>query len=180
MSRDVFKSVRIGFLALFVAVAMSACGGSDDKDSGATATVAAETSAASAGEESGGGVAPDACTFFSKEELQTATGAELEDGDEQMAEDGGSACRFSGDPNVTINTYVTNEDDFSAFRDAGASSGTVEGLGDDAFWIDGADLLHVRVGDTAFSIRINDDLGQIPDVRNVVLELANSGVQKLS
>ena len=156
-----------------IAVALVAgCG--DDSKNDAASTPEANSSAAA---ESGSVDLPDACTFFSVDELESALGTTVQPGKSQQAPEGTSACRFSGIANVTINTYETTAGDFADFEELNGGT-SVDGLGDAAFTLDDV-LLHVRVGDLAFSIRVNDEQHQVADLEQAKRTLAEEGVQKL-
>lgn len=174
MTRDIRKHVAAVIFSLLAAVSVAACG--DDagsRNSSAGTTIVEDDRTSSRAD------VPDACTFFSKDEIEAALGTRIQDGELEQAPENTSTCRFGGIANVTINTYATSESEFADFYELNSGDATtVNGLGDDAFVI-GDVLLHVRVGDLAFSIRINDEQHQVDDVEQARVSLAESGVRKL-
>ena len=144
---------------------------------------------------------PDACTFFSKAELETAVGTELRDGEAQSVQEG-SSCSFRkqlgrdatrsipGSPlpaslgfnSVTISTAPYDPTAVAEIRELDPSAfDTVPNVGDDAYFL-GPNLLHVRVGNRGFSVRMEPE-AQSPDdqakVRVVMLALGRMGATRL-
>lgn len=181
-------------------IAVSGCG-SGDGGSPAGSESAAPAAANSAATAATAAEVPDACTFFAKTELETAVGAELKDGEPQSVPDASeSSCEFErqlgrnttktfSDPpipssvgltSVKVSTSPTEPKTFSEGRELTGGEG-VKAVGDDAFFI-GPNLLHVRVGNRSFSLRINPEAGSPQDqakVREVMLGLARTGASRL-
>lgn len=190
--------MRMIMMSVVAALAASACGSGNQAgsntgqvreagDNGAVAAVAV----------------PDACTFFARAELESAIGSELREGEPQsVADQSESSCRFRkqlgskaartfpdpalpgslGFDSVTVSTSSADPEavaeirklDPAAFEDA-------PGVGDDAYFL-GPALLHVRVGNRGFSLRINPDPQSLDDqakVREVMLALAKTGASRL-
>lgn len=181
--------------------ALAGCGGGDaggNSESAAPAAAEEATATATAAAEP-----LDACTFISKAELETAIGAELKEGEPQSVPSAAeSQCRFKrqlgiratrsfpnpaipasvGFTGITISTSPADPAAVAEIRalDPGAFE-DVPGLGDQAYYL-GPNLLHVRVGNRGFSIRIEPQ-AQSPDdqakVREVMLGLARTGASRL-
>jgi hypothetical protein len=183
----------------FLAALAAGCGDSaSDGNSGVAATGAQGSSS----EESRAAVeVPDACTFFAKADLESAVGWELREAEPENVPDG-SVCNFDiqrgidttrtfpnpalprsiGFSSVVIGISAADPEAVAEIRQLDpAAFEDVAGLGDDAYYL-GPNLLHVRVGDRSFSVRINSDASSEADVakvRAVILALARSGVSKL-
>ena len=182
--------------ALAVAtIALCSCGGQES----APTTNAAETNVAVAASASA--EIPDACTFFSKAELEKAVGQELRDGEPQSAQDG-STCRFRkqlginatktfpdpalpaslGFTSMTISTSPHDPEAVAEIRELDPEAfENVPGVGDDSYFL-GPNLLHVNVGRRGFSVRIDPDATSAEDrakVRDVILALGRTGAARL-
>ena len=141
---------------------------------------------------------PDACTFLSREEIGTAVGRELGEGEPQTMIEGMSECRFEtatgmeatesyDDPvipetvlgSVTVAVNASNAEEFDLFEESlGAEAEAVTGVGDDAyFW--GSNLLYVRVGERGFSIRIDAGGADEQKMQDAILVLAEAGAERL-
>jgi hypothetical protein len=145
---------------------------------------------------------PDACTFFSRAELEEIIGWELREGEPEDVPVGSSSCDFESPPlmyvtrtfsdpalpqsvdfsSLMINTHPSNAAGFEEFRQMlGAGVEDVPGIGDSAYF-NGPDLLYVRVGDRGFSIRIYTNASTDADwarIRDVMLTLARLGESRL-
>lgn len=142
---------------------------------------------------------PDACTFFSRNELEAAVGWELRYGVPKDVS-AGSSCGFETQPAayakrsypnpalpesvgfsaITITTHPSQADTFAQGHETPGSE-AVPGLGNDAYF-NGPNLLHVRVGNRGFSVRIYTDARAPPDVarvRSMMLALARTGASRL-
>lgn len=194
LDRDRLRSGIALSLAVLLAVG---CGGSGDNMASDQAKLGGTDSiVAKAPVE-----VPNACTFFSRAELESAVGAELKDGEPQaVPNDDESSCKFErqlgryatktfanpaipssvGLTSVTISTYASEPE---IFAEGQAMSGmeSVPGVGRNAYF-NGPNLLHVSAGNRGFSLRINP-LAQSGDdqakVRQVMLELAKTGTSRL-
>lgn len=174
------------------------CGGASDEQRADT-TAPAAASSASAGPAT---PAPDACTFFTKAELESNVGWELRDGEREDATPGSSSCDFEMPPgmyrtrtfpnpplpepvgfsSIKVNTYPADPADFASARELlGPDYEEVSGVGNAAYF-HGPDLLHVRVGNRGFSMRIYTNASAAADkakVRDVMLTLGRLGASKL-
>jgi hypothetical protein len=145
---------------------------------------------------------PDACTFFTRAELEEQLGWELRDG-ELEEQPGGTECEFEVPPGmyvtrtfenpplpqsvgfsgITVNTHSSTAANFNEFRQQlGAAAEEVPGIGDGAYFY-GPDMLYVRVGNRGFSLRIYADAASDADrakVREVLLALARLGAARLA
>jgi hypothetical protein len=185
----------IPLTALLVA---AACGGSDaPKAAGEDAPAASGTAEAGPAAQ-----APDACTFFSRAELEEAVGWELREGEPEDAPAGASICDFETPPGMSvtrtfpnpalpksvgfgslmINTHASDPREFAQFRQTlGAEAEDVPGIGDGAYFY-GLNLLYVRVGNLGFSVRIYTDALSEADrgrVREVMLKLGRMGAARV-
>jgi hypothetical protein len=183
-------------LALAVLTSLAGCG-SPDQSTGA----ASETGATPAKGAAFSAEIPDACTFFTKAELETALGHELREGEPQSAQDG-SICRFRkqlgskatktfpnpalpaslGFTSLTIGTSPHDPESVAEIRglDPGAFE-AVPGLGSDSYFL-GPNLLHVNVGKRGFSVRVEPEAGSADiqaKVREVMLALGRTGAPRL-
>jgi hypothetical protein len=185
----------IALTALFLSIA---CGGGDAPKA-ADGNTPAATSSAEAGPAA---KAPDACTFFSRAELEETVGWELREGDPEDAPAGSSICDFETPPgayvtrtfpnpalpksvgfgSLTVNSHPADPRNFAEFRQTlGAAAEDVSGIGDGAYFY-GPDLLYVRVGNLGFSVRIYTDAQTDADrgrVREVMLKLGRMGAARL-
>ena len=177
-------------------LAASACGAGDGGSNSAVAGTAEDNVAGAAAN------IPDACTFFAKAELENALGIGLRDGEPQsVAEPNESSCRFrrqlgrdatrtfpnplpasAGFTSLTISASPADPAAVAEIRelDPGAFE-DVPGLGDDAYYL-GPALLHVRVGQRGFSIRIEPEASSEGDrakVREAMIALARAGASRL-
>jgi len=121
---------------------------------------------------------PDACNFLTGAELSTILGLSVEDGEPEAQPSEASQCRFRTQRSVVaVNIFPTSAADFDERRAfLGADAESVAGVGDSAyFW--GPTMIHVRVADRAFSVRVGDELGD--RLRPAMLELARVGAEKL-
>ena len=179
---------------------LSGCGGGDAGDN---SQAAAPAGAPEAGTTTASAEPLDACTFIPKAELETAIGAELKEGEPQSVPSAAeSQCRFKrqlgiratktfpnpavpasvGLTGITISTSPADPAAVAEIRalDPGAFE-DVPGLGDQAYYL-GPNLLHVRVGNRGFSIRIEPQAQSPEDqarVRDVMLGLARTGASRL-
>ena len=201
---------RVYWLAPVMVLLLSAgCGGGGDSDTAVTES--ADPAAEVAAEEESAAVeapaetpaeVPDACALFDQMELEQTLGWELGEGDPESAPAGGYACDFDVKPlfyvtrtyenpplpesigfnSLMINTYAQTATAFNEFRELLADAGEdVSGIGDGAYFY-GFDMLYVRVGGKAFSLRIYTDAQTDEDralVREVMLTLAGKGAAKL-
>lgn len=188
--------MRLFIVAAAAALASTGCGSKDDPASNMATTIGAGDNMTTAAAEF-----PDACTFLSRAELESMVGWELREGKPEEVP-GGSSCTFKtqlgkdvtrtfpnpalprsiGMTSVTISTSPADPEAVAEIRrlDPGAFE-DVPGLGDDAYYL-GPDLLHVRVGQKAFSVRINSSArseGDVAKVRAAILALARTGVERL-
>lgn len=185
--------VRNGLAA--AALALAGCG----EQAAAPGPNAAEANAAGAATASA--EIPDACTFFSRAELEAALGHELRDGEPQSTQDG-SSCRFRKQlgskatrafPNpalpaslgFTSLTIATSPHDPAAVAEIRGldpdAFDAVPGLGEDSYFL-GPNLLHVTVGRRGFSVRIEPEARSADDaakVREVMLALGRTGAPRL-
>lgn len=195
---DVRTFLRLVAVVIAASVLLAACGG------GNGGTEVAGGSAELPDAESDDAVAgapqdlPDACLFLTHEEISTAVGRELGEGEPQTMVEGMSECRFKtatgmeatesyDDPvipetalgSVTVAVNASNPEEFDLFEESlGAEAEAVSGIGDDAyFW--GSNLLYVRVGERGFSIRIDADGADEQRMRDAILVLAEAGVERL-
>lgn len=189
LKRDI-SSAMISVAAIFTAAGCS--GGGEDVSNSVTADRGIGNAAVAAVE------VPDACTFFSRAELETTVGWELREGEPRDAS-AGSSCEFESPPamyakrtfpnpalpgsvgfsSLTITTYPSQAT-FAQGRGMPDAEG-VPGLGDDAYF-NGSNLLQVRVGSGAFSVRIYTDAESPADwakVRAVMLTLGRTGASRL-
>jgi hypothetical protein len=181
---------------LIAVLAAGGCAAGDDDEP----AVAESTGDASDQAAPVSAAVPDACTFFSRAELEAAVGWELREGEPESAPEGSSSCDFEMPPqmyvtrtfpnpplpksvdfsSLMVTTYPATADDFGEMRNLT----TVEdapGIGDDAYFL-GPDLLHVRVGNRGFSLRIYTNASAEADaarVRDVMLSLARTGASRL-
>jgi hypothetical protein len=182
-----------------VALPLTACGSNQQPGKGNSGTNDASAGDAGAGSETAAVDFPNACTFFSQEELETAVGWELRRGEPKDVS-AGSSCEFEVQPaayakrtylnpplpaaagfsGVTITVYPAASDTFAQGKTmAGATS--KPGLGDDAY-SNGPNLLHVRVGGKAFSLRMyTDEPGEAGRAKldAVMTQLATTAVARL-
>ena len=183
-------------LALAALSTLAGCG-SSDQSTGA----ASESGATPAGGASVSAELPDACTFFTRAELETALGHELREGEPQSAQDG-SICRFRkqlgskatktfpnpalpaslGFTSLTIATSPHDPEAVAEIRGLDPDAfEAVPGLGDDSYFL-GPSLLHVNVCKRGFSVRVepeaNSAEGQAK-VREIMLALGRTGVSRL-
>lgn len=146
---------------------------------------------------------PNACTFFSHSELESAVGWQLRDGKAKDASPGTFECDFvtppaayvtkkfpnppipesAGFSSLKVHTHPSDPKRFAEGRKLlGAAAEDVPGIGDAAYF-NGPNLLYVRVGNRAFSLRTYTDARSDADkarVRDVTLKLAKLGASKLS
>ena len=189
----------VWFLPSVIAVCLLAsCSG--DKDAAESGATTAE-GPASAGATAQADI-PNACTFFTRDELEKSVGWELNEGEPQTAPPPSSECSFESPPkmyvtrtfpdpplpeatgfsSVTVNTHATSEKSFEEFRTL--MSGRFEevpGLGDRSYFY-GFDMLYVRVGNRGFSIRMYTEASSDADkdrVKSVLKSLAQTGVARL-
>ena len=146
---------------------------------------------------------PNACTFFSHSELESAVGWQLRDGKAKDAPPGTFECDFvtpplayvtktfpnppipksAGFSSIKVHTHPSTPKTFIEGRKIlGAAAEDVPGIGDAAYF-NGPNLVYVRVGDRAFSLRTYTDANTASDkarVRDATLNLAKLGAAKLS
>ncbi|MBA3559482.1 MAG: hypothetical protein H0W30_12895 [Gemmatimonadaceae bacterium] len=175
------------------------CGGEGADKKAAVETQEATTSAPAS---VASGPVPDACTFYSKSELESAVGWQLDDGDVEDAEPGAFKCDFETPPqmsvtttfpnpplpqsvrfsSMTVNTHPVKQKSFDDFRKMiGAGGEDVPGIGDGAYFY-GPNMIYVRVGARGFSLRMYADPTSDSDkakAREVMLSLARLGATKL-
>ncbi len=190
---------RVLFLVPLTALLIAACGGGDGAGSATPDAPAPGANTAAAAPTN----VPDACTFFSRAELEESVGWELREGDKEDAPPGFSECDFEtptrmsvtrtfpnpplpeavGFSSVTVNTHPSDPVKFAEFRrNLGAGAEDVPGVGDGAYFY-GRDMLYVRVGNRGFSIRIYSNAGNDADwarVRDVMLKLGRLGASRLT
>lgn len=164
-------------------VGVAACGGDsgDADDSSSETSSSQSTSEETAG---GSGVAadadvPEACSFFTRDEIAEAVGLAIqEEVEQEELPDGASECTYrTPSSRVVIVTNPSNPDEFAEFIELFVPDAEeIAGIGDAAYF-NGPNLLYVRVGDRGFSVRINDDLGD--GLRPAMLALAEAGAAKL-
>ena len=146
---------------------------------------------------------PDACSWIPKLELEKILGWELRDGKKKDVSPGMSQCDFTTPPgayvtrrypnpalppaagfsSVIITTYPTTQKTFNENRRAtpgGVSD--VPGVGDDAFMY-GPAMMHVRVGNRGFSIRLyvnepKTENGKA-NLTETLLKIARAGIARL-
>jgi len=198
MPTEVMQRTSHG-IPFVVLLFVTGCGGAPDEQR-ADATPPAAASSISA--EPSGPV-PDACTFFTRAELEANVGWELRDGEKEDAPPGLSSCDFEMPPQMSItrtfpnpplprsvdfsslviNTHPADAAVFaSARQQLGAAVEEVSGVGDAAYF-NGPNQLHVRVGNRGFSLRIYTNASTAADlakVREVMLTLGRLGASKLS
>jgi hypothetical protein len=145
---------------------------------------------------------PNACTFFSHAELESAVGWQLRAGKAKDAPPGTFECSFEKPqdmyitktyPNppipksadftsLTVHTHPVDPKRFAEFRkNLGAAAEDVPGIGDGAYFY-GPNLLYVRVGESGFSLRTYTSATSAADkarVREATLSLAKLGASKL-
>lgn len=189
--------LRLIAVALAASVLFAACGGDDGTEIAGDSSELPEAAADEAADDAPQDL-PDACTFLSLEEISTAIGRQVDEGELQTEVEGMTTCRFAtatgmettetyDDPaipetsvgSVTVAVNTSNPEEFDLFEESlGAEAEAVSGIGDDAyFW--GSNLLYVRVGDSGFSIRIEADGADEQKVSAAILDLAGSGAAKL-
>jgi hypothetical protein len=198
MSSSVATRIRLLVLVAGL-LGLPGCGRSGDDQPASNETPAAAVSnrpTAAAAE------VPEACTLFSRAELEEIVGWELREGEADDAPDGISICDFESPPrlyvtrtfpdpalppsvdfsSLTINTHSADAERFADFRlMLGDQAEDVPGIGDGAYF-SGPDLLYVRVGDLGFSARIYTNAGTDADwsrVREVMLQLARLGEARM-
>lgn len=182
--------------AVTAALLLAACNGERDAGSAYAPSERTEGPAAPAD-------VPNACTLFAKAELESAVGVELKDGEPQSVPDASeSQCEFErqlgmratktfhdpaiptsvGLTSVRISTSPADPEAVAQVRELDpAAFDAVPGLGDDAYFL-GPNLLHVRVGNRGFSLRVNPEAqspGDQAKVREVMLALARTGAARL-
>ncbi|HET7708806.1 MAG TPA: hypothetical protein VFK50_04630 [Sphingomicrobium sp.] len=189
------RMVRNALTATALALALAGCGAQDPAPGANAAESNAGTGAAASAK------IPDACTFFTKAELEAALGQELRDGEPQSAQDG-SICRFRkqlgnkatrtfpnpalsaslGLTSVTIATSPHDPEAVAEIRELDPDAfDAVPGLGDDSYFL-GPNLLHVNVGRRGFSVRIDPEARSAEDtakVREAILGLGRTGASRL-
>lgn len=190
--------LRLTALALAGSLILTACGGGDR----GTEVASESAELPDAGSNHAAGDAsqelPDACTFLTPEEISSAVGRELSEGEPQTMVEGMSECRFEtatgmeatetyDDPlipetslgSVTVAVNASDPEEFDLFEESlGAEAEAVPRVGDDAyFW--GSNILYVRVGDSGFSIRIDADGAEEEKMRTAIIQLAEAGAAKL-
>jgi hypothetical protein len=182
---------------LFMAALLAACGGSGGGSPTPTAggggpgvspgtSGAGPSTAASAGPSGSrapAGVAPDACALLTPADATAALGTAADTPDVHTG--GGNNCTYgTADPNVfaTVEMTVVQKTIFDHAKTMAGNGVTivpVSGLGDDAFWFEGAPVvseqLYVLKGAVAFEVAIADSSrssDQIKAAEQVVAETA--------
>jgi hypothetical protein len=148
---------------------------------------------------------PQACTLFTRSELEPFVGWKLDEGNPRDAQPGSFNCDFKtpeysrqelpnpalpksvGFSSLTVNTHTADPKAFEDFRKTlGSSAHDAPGIGDGAYFY-GSDMLYVRVGNRGFSLRIytDTDTDELSDsdkalVRDVMMKIAKAGVSKLT
>ena len=166
-----------------LALLLVACGG-DSGDSNGDGSESSSSESTSGETTSGGGSTssgdvPEACSLFTREEIAEAVGRTIQEELEPEAlPDGASSCTYRTPASrIVIVTNPSNPDDFAEFIELFVPDAEeIPDIGDAAYF-NGPDLLYVRVGDRAFSVRINEDLGD--GLRPAMLALAEAGAEKL-
>lgn len=180
--------ILVPFFALFLA---AACGGG-----GSDVAAVEETPSAATAD------IPDACTFFSRAELEQTVGWQLDEGESEELPAGFSKCDFDTPPRIDVtrtfpdpalpqsvgfssllvSTHISDAQSFDEFRQMlGPDAEDAPGIGDGAYFY-GPDMLYVRVGNRGFSLRIHTDAASDADwarVREVMLTLARLGASRL-
>lgn len=145
---------------------------------------------------------PDACTFISRAELETAVGWELREGKSKTAAPGSYECSFTHPPDayvtrnfpnpalpkeidfnsITVHTDPSEPKDFEEGRKMiGTEAIDAPGVGDAAYFY-GSNLLYVRVGSRGFSLRLYTNAQTEADkakLREVLTNLGKMGAAKL-
>ena len=189
--------IRLLATLLAATLLFAACGGGDGAEVTGDIAESPDAGPDGAGSDASQEL-PDACTFLSREEISSAVGRELSEGQSQAIVEGMSECRFEtvtgmevtetyDDPvipetalgSVTVAVNTSNAEEFDLFEESlGAEAEAVTGVGDDAyFW--GSNLLYVRVGERGFSIRIDADGADEQRMRDAILALGEAGAQRL-
>lgn len=169
----------------------AACGGS-----GADGAAVEEARTATQAET------PDACTFFSRAELEEIVGWQLDEGESEETPAGSSKCDFDTSPGIdvtrtfsdpalpqtvgfrslVVSTHISDAESADEFRQMlGPDVEDLAGIGDSAYFYR-PDMLYVRVGNRGFSLRIYTDARSEADwarVREVMLTLARLGTSRL-
>lgn len=183
-------------LLALATLAIAGCGKDKAEPNASTQEVAVNATAVAA-------EIPNACTFFAKAELESAIGAELRDGEPQAVPDASeSICRFRkqlgsratksfSDPvlpttlgfnSLTVATSPADPQAVAEIRKLDpAAFEDVRGIGDDAYYL-GPTLLHVRVGQRSFSLRIGPEPQSPKDqaaARQVIQALGKAGASRL-
>lgn len=190
--------VPISFAVLFMSAGCS--GGKAEKP------VVSETSATTSSTLTPASTAPvpDACTLFSRLELEPFVGWELGEGSPREAGPGSFNCDFKsprytkhelpnpplpksvGFSSITINTHSADPKGFEDFRkDLGASAKDAPGIGDGAYFY-GSDMLYVRVGNRGLSVRVYTDTetDELSDadkalVHDAMMKIGKAGASKM-
>lgn len=190
--------VLISFSMLLIS---AGCSGSKAGKPAGGDTSASESSAPAATSTA---TVPQACTLFTRSELEPFVGWKLDEGNPRDAQPGAFNCDFKtptysrqelpnpplpksvGFGSLTINTHTADPKAFEDFRKTlGASAHDAPGIGDGAYFY-GSDMLYVRVGNRGFSLRIytDTDTDELSDadkalVRDVMMKIAKAGASKL-
>ena len=177
---------RARWLLPFLLLGLAACGGDSDggdndsdTSTSTTATAASGGSSTGGSDTSAGDDVPAACEFFTVDEIAEAVGLAIqEEVEQEELPEGASECTYRTPASrVVIVTNPSDPDDFAEFIEVFVPDAEeIEGIGDAAYF-NGPNLLYVRVGDRAFSVRINDELGD--GLRPAMLALAEAGAAKL-
>lgn len=175
---------RCSWFAVLLFLTLTACGGGDSDASDDSAAASDSSNQSTSGEASGGsdsssGDVPEACSFFTHDEIADAVGLAIQEEVEPEAlPDGASSCTYrTPSSRVVIVTNPSDPDEFAEFIELFVPDAEeIPNVGDAAYF-NGPNLLYVRVGDRGFSVRINDELGD--RLRPAMLELAEAGAAKL-
>lgn len=184
-------------LGLIVALMLTACQAGDDRSATAPggSSIIGDGDAATASAN-----IPDPCALFPKADLESAVGWELREGRREYSTEG-STCTFrrqqgmaatrvfpdpplpqsTGFSSMTIGASVADQEAVAEIRKLDPDAfDDVPNLGDEAYFL-GPNLLHVRVGNRGFSVRINTNPGSEADgkVRTVILALGRTGADRL-
>jgi hypothetical protein len=187
MNRAPQRQLQAALGVLLVAVLAGGCGGGTTKTSNAASPRAANPASVDASQSSdapasaGSNTDDGACNLLTEADVSTAM-------NQPMKVSGGAAdaiCSYSATADPSVLLYVQSFNtptEMAVDTQLEAGSEHVDGLGDDAFWLDALDLLYVRTGDRAFAVT-SPSLGNLsgdPQVtKTAMVDLANIVLNKL-